>query len=164
MSMFDLLKVVVGPQTLSYQVEIAPGSPLYTSQDMESTNRVYQLLPAIASHVCVNPNGDTFQAVMANTEIAHLLEHVVIELLAQTGRVGFVTGRTQRVHDAAGENVFETSLSCEDDTLTMASLSAAIWLCEWAFAGGNAQTPNVEATVSGLSALIDKIDRVPSRR
>ena len=162
--MFDLKKVVVGPKTLSYLVEVEEKYPLYTSDDIESTNRVYQLIPEIADHVCVNENGKSFQDCMGHTETAHLLEHVTIELLARTARVSKAFGITKKSDEDPSGRSFETSLNCEDDTLTMAALSSAIWLMNWAFSGGRGATPNVEATTRGLSDLIDRIDHVPARR
>lgn len=162
--MFTLKKVLVGPKTLSYIVRVEDNYPLYTSEDIEATNRVYQLIPEIAEHVCVNDAGDTFKDCMGHTEVAHLLEHVTIELLARTARVSRAYGMTQLDTSEDDSRTYETSLSCEDDTLTIAALSSAIWLMNWAFSGGKGAAPNVEATTQGLSMLIDKIDRVPSRR
>ncbi len=64
-------------------VRIDDDGPLMTSEDLEGTARVYRLLPHIVEHACLGDAGETFRDAMGDTELAHLLEHVTVELLAQ---------------------------------------------------------------------------------
>lgn len=162
MAMIDVSNIVVGPRIMTYTVSIAEGYPLTTAEDFEATNRIVQLMPELENHVCVSEAGDTFKEALPHTEVAHLLEHMVVELLAQTGRVDMITGQTRKVTEDKSGRTWESRIACEDDTLTIAALSSAVWMMEWAFAGGGEPVPNVEATVQGLNALIDEIDRVPA--
>lgn len=160
MAMFEVRELRVGPQNLHYLVHITEGFPLTTQEDQEAVNRVLALMPALETHVCVSPAGDSFKDALPCTDVAHLLEHVVVELLAQSGRVELVSGKT-RTCSQPDNRSFESCISCEDDTLTIAALSSAIWVLEWAFAGGREPSPNIPAIAEGLGALIDTIDRVP---
>lgn len=165
MAALEITSVTVGPQTMTYTIQFAPGVALTTQDDMEAAHRLIQLLPHMSEHVCINEYGDTFAAALPHTDFAHILEHMVIELIAQCGRNAgeIVTGQTRST--GAGEGrTFETVITCFDDTLTMAALRAAVWVMEWSFAGGKEPLPNIDATVAGLNALIDKIDRVPTQR
>lgn len=152
--LFDFKKVTIGPRALTAVVELAPSAPLMTSENPEATELVLDLMPALANHVCLGDAAPTFGEVAANTELAHLLEHVTVELLAQTDVAGDITsGRTVQT----GERTYEVTLSCVDDVLVTGALSSAAWILQWAYSGGGDPRPNVEATVNGLVALVQSI-------
>lgn len=154
MSLFDIKKVVVGPQTLTATVRLANGAPVMTSDDIEATNRVYQLMPQIADHTCISEAGDVFRDCLGATELAHLLEHVTVELMARAGASDLVAGNT-----AAGEDdrTWQVTLSCPDDALTLGALSSAVWILEWAFTGGTGPKPDIDRTSDGLMALVESL-------
>ena len=83
MSLFELKKVVVGPETLCATVQLDAAAPVMTSDDIEATQRVYDLMPQIADHACISEAGDVFRDALPNTECAHLLEHVCVELMSR---------------------------------------------------------------------------------
>ncbi|MEE1158598.1 MAG: hypothetical protein UHS51_04175, partial [Atopobiaceae bacterium] len=95
--LIDIIRVVVGTEYFTATVQVAEDAPLMTSEDLEGTTRVYRLLPAIIDHACVGDAGSTFKDCMGDTELAHLLEHVTVELLARTNMVDdVIAGRTWR--------------------------------------------------------------------
>ena len=145
--LFDIKKVTVGPRTLAAEVEVAPNAPLLTSDDPEGTRLMVELMPQIADHVCLGDAGPHFGEVVEQTELAHLLEHVTVELLARTDIAGDIsTGRTVQT----GERSFEVELSCPDDVLVAGALSSAVWIMQWAYSGGGDPKPDVDAIASGL--------------
>lgn len=152
MSLFDFQKVTVRPETMEVRVRLADGAPTRTSEDIEGTNRVYQLMPQIADHVCVCDKGDSFRSTLGDTELAHLLEHVAIEFMTRVGYEDITVGRTT---DTDEDRVWDVELSCPDDALTLGALSSAAWLMEWAFSGGADPSPDVDHTVAGLKALAE---------
>ena len=155
--LFDIKKVVVGPRTLTATVEVAPSAPLYTSEDLEGTTRIWQLMPQLRDHVCLGDSAPHFGDVMGDTELAHLLEHVTVELLARTDIAGDITsGQTAEV----GERTYEISISCVDDVLVTGALSSAAWVMQWAFSGGGEPAPDIDAITSGLVELIDSLPPV----
>ena len=89
-------------------------------------------------------------------QLAHLLEHVTVELLARTNLVDeVVAGRTWR--ELAYDRTYSIQLACVDDVLVAAALSSAVWLMDWAFSGGVGPVPDVEATVAGLVGLVSSL-------
>jgi len=127
-----------------------------TCDDLEATTRIYNLFPAIINHVCMGDASDTFKDVMGNTELAHLLEHVCVELLAQTNLAGDISaGKTFIAQEDT--RTYTLEFICNDDVLVTAAFSSAIWIMNWAFGGARGTKPNVEAIVSGLCALIDSL-------
>lgn len=154
--LIDIIRVVVGTEYFTATVQVAEDAPLMTSEDLEGTTRVYRLLPAIIDHACVGDAGSTFKDCMGDTELAHLLEHVTVELLARTNMVDeVITGRTWR--ELAYERTYSIQLPCVDDVLVAGALSSSIWLVDWAFLGGQGPVPDVDATVAGLAQLVQSL-------
>lgn len=155
-SVISLKKVAIDAKKFVATIELSPKAPLMTCDDLEATTRIYNLFPAIINHVCMGDASDTFKDVMGNTELAHLLEHVCVELLAQTNLAGDISaGKTFIAQE--GTRTYTLEFICNDDVLVTAAFSSAIWIMNWAFGGARGTKPNVEAIVSGLCALIDSL-------
>lgn len=155
MSLFDIQKVTVGPKTLTAHVRLANDAPVKTSDDLEGTTRVYQLMPQIVDHACISAQGDTFRDALGDTELAHLLEHVTVELMARLGVEDVSAGNTAPAE--GDERAWDITLSCPNDVLTLGALSSAAWLMEWAYAGGEDPAPDVDHTVAGLAELVKNL-------
>ena len=150
--LFNILKITVGAEKLCARVLVNPGMPLRTSEDIEATARVYYLAPAIAKHLCLGDTGREFQECMGDTELPHLLEHLSVEIMNETGLAGKVScGRTRQV--PGDERLFDVELSCPDDALTVGALSSAAFMMEWAFLHAQAPAPDFPGTVAALRKL-----------
>ena len=158
--LFDIKKVVVGPKNLEATVELAANAPLMTSEDLEGTTRVWQVMPELRDHVCLGDESGVFGDVMGNTELAHLLEHVTVELLARTDIAGDIAcGQTTEL----GERTYKITLKCVDDVLVVGALSSAAWLMQWAFSGGGDPRPDADAIAKGLVALVGSLPPVEKK-
>ena len=160
--LIDIRRVAVAPKHFTARVTIANGGPLMTDEDLVGTTHVYNLLPQITEHACLGDDGETFRDVMGSTEVAHLLEHVTIELMARTGLGGDVScGRTWEV---TGEpRTYDVQLACPDDVLVASALSSAAWILQWAYSGGADPKPDVEAIVSGIRELVENAEQIAER-
>ena len=155
--LISIKKVVVGPKNLTATVEFSAKAPRLTSEDAEATERVLELLPGLSEHLCLGDADARFGLVAKDTEVAHLLEHVTVELLALTNLAGDVSsGKTSLVDSHRG--LYEIILACPDDVLVAASLSSAVWLLNWAYGSQDEADPDINAIVSGLVALIQSLD------
>ena len=159
--MLELLEVQVGPKNLSYTLKLSQDLGLSTEENREAVQKIVGLMPGMLEHVCISPAGDSFKDALVHTDLAHLLEHMVVEILALSGRVELVCGKTRKLSDSNEGSVFQTVLSCDDDTLTIAAISSALWIMEWALAAGAKPAPNIMAIAEGLGHMLDSIDRVP---
>lgn len=152
--LFDFKKVTVGPRALVATVELAPSAPVVTSDDSNAVDLVLGLMPGLSDHVCLGDVAPTFGEVAHDTELAHLLEHVTVELIAQTNLADDVScGQTVEV----GERAYEITLGCPDDVLVAGALSSAAWVLQWAFSGGGDPQPDVAAIVDGLVGLVESV-------
>ena len=155
--LISIKKVVVGPKNLTATVEFSAKAPRLTSENTEATERVLKLLPGLSEHLCLGDADARFGLVAKDTEVAHLLEHVTVELLALTNLAGDVSsGKTSLVDSQRG--LYEIILACPDDVLVAASLSSAVWLLNWAYGNQEDADPDINAIVSGLVALIQSLD------
>ena len=155
--LISIKKVVVGPKNLTATVEFSAKAPRLTSENAEATERVLELLPGLSEHLCLGDADARFGLVAKDTEVAHLLEHVTVELLALTNLAGDVaSGKTSLVDSRRG--LYEIILACPDDVLVAASLSSAVWLLHWASGNQEDAAPAINAIVSGLVALIQGLD------
>lgn len=150
----DIKKVIVGPRFLDAIIEIPETAPRMTSDDPEGTARIMGLMPALANHVCLGDSSPKFGDVFNDTEVAHLLEHVTVELLACTNVAGDITsGRTSEMD----ERSYDIQLACPDDVLVIGALSSAVWILEWAYNGGGDPAPDVDAIAGGLAGLVQSL-------
>lgn len=155
--LISVKKVMVGPKNLTATVEFSAKAPRLTSENAEATERVLELLPGLSEHLCLGDADARFGLVANDTEVAHLLEHVTVELLALTNLAGDVSsGKTSLVDSRRG--LYEIILACPDDVLVAASLSSAVWLLNWAYGNQDEADPDINAIVSGLVALIQSLD------
>ncbi len=151
--LFNIMKITVGEDTLRARVLVNPGCPVRTAEDIEATARVYYLAPAIAQHVCLGDAGEKFQDCMGDTEVAHLLEHLTVEIMNETGLAGDIScGKTRGV--AEDPRLFEIELSCPDDALAIGALSSAAFMMQWAFMHPEAPAPDFAGTVEGLRRMV----------
>ena len=155
--LISIKKVVVGPKNLTATVEFSAKAPRLTSENAGATERVLELLPGLSEHLCLGDADARFGLVANDTEVAHLLEHVTVELLALTNLAGDMSsGKTSLVDSRRG--LYEIILACPDDVLVAASLSSAVWLLNWAYGNQEDADPDINAIVSGLVALIQSLD------
>ncbi len=158
--LFDIKKVTVGPKNLEAIVGLAANAPVMTSEDLEGTTRVWQVMPELRDHVCLGDESGVFGDVMGDTELAHLLEHVTVELLARTDVAGDIAcGQTSEV----GERTYKIVLKCVDDVLVVGALSSAAWIMQWAFSGGGEPVPDVDAIAKGLVELVGSLSAVEEK-
>lgn len=156
--MIEFKEISVGPQYLTACIHIGDGYPVMTDEDLEATTRIWRLMPQIANHVCVGDGGKTFRDVMGATDVAHLLEHVTVELMARTNLGPDISYGRTRADDSA-QRTYIVQLDCPDDVLCVGALSSAAWTLQWAFDGGGEPEPDIEAIVSGLLALVQRVDQ-----
>ena len=151
-AIIEIRRITITDDKLTARVLLSPNAPIMTSEDVEGTARVYYMAPGICEHMCLGDAGTTFQACMGHTELPHLLEHVAVEIMNQTGLAGRIAcGRTRNV--PGDDRLFDVELSCPDDVLTVGALSSAIFIMDWAYMTPELPAPNLEATCKALHDL-----------
>ena len=67
----------ISPGKLTICVRLRPDTR-YTNPQL--AQQVVADFPQLPLHACVNPHGPTFASVLEHTSLAHLLEHLIIDL------------------------------------------------------------------------------------
>lgn len=82
--------------------------------------------PTLPHHTCRNNVGPTFAAVMEETSLPHLLEHVIIDLQTHTtqSKHAVFVGSTQWRRDSSNEAL--VSVSFLDDLVALKAISQAL--------------------------------------
>lgn len=124
-----LERLSVLPDRIEAEVRVL--DPAYRTTSPELIAQVLVQFPTIPFHTCRNEVGSTFSAVMENTSLPHLLEHLVIDIQTRAhaeredeATDPVFTGTTQRsatMHDVAIVHV-----SFYDDLIALGAFKQAL--------------------------------------
>jgi hypothetical protein len=143
--------VRVGDTALEALVVFGAGEPLRTSAYPSAPERALGLLPGLRGHRCDNGAGASFADEVADTEIAHLLEHAALELAALAGSQETLEGRTSWDFAADGAGVFRLRLEYDDDLVMLGALSVAADFVRAVC--GDSAAPDIASETRRLRAL-----------
>lgn len=105
-------------------------------------------LPAIVNHKCINDENLPFISEAANTEIAHLFEHILIECIcreySKLGDKSVVAKGVTRWHSTRfyeGEFYIDIEVSNLSETIFAIAMERATTIMEKVLASGSAEQP-----------------------
>lgn len=139
----------IGPDSAELAVAFGPGEPLRTSGSTGSATRALRALPGLRGHRCENGAGVTFADELADTELAHLLEHAALEIMALAGAPDTLRGATSWDFEADGPGVFRVRLEHDDPRTLEEAVALATQVVEWS-AGRREAPPDVAKAVRRL--------------
>ncbi len=118
-------RITIGRGRLCLVVRVAPGFRHTTTKDF--ANHLLALRPSLAQHTCINSKGSTFAAVIDQTSLPHVLEHMIIDeqvrALDASSDAIFV-GTTEWLDERAGRAYVEVNFT--DDLIALRALHNAI--------------------------------------
>src|SRR5437868_6932291 len=118
--------------------------------------RLKSWLPSLVEHRCsIGERGGFFERLRRGTYLAHILEHVVLELQTLAGSdCGF--GRTR---ESNRDGLYKVAIEYDDESLCRAALEAGRELC---MAAVNDQPFDVPASIKRLRSLYENSRLGPS--
>ena len=119
----SISSIVVRRGRLVCEVEVPDARFRYTNPQI--AQHVLDRYPSLSRHACVNAEGRTFGCVIERTSIAHLLEHLAVELqtrAADDPQAVFV-GTSEWLDEASGKACVQLSFS--DDLVALRALKEA---------------------------------------
>lgn len=132
--------------------------------DERTARRVLSVLPNLARHICINERGETFGDEIVGTELAHLLEHVVVELQGQAHgakALGVFQGHTSWADELArtrsqGVALMRTTVTFSNDLVALQAVKDACAIVDWAVSpsGDSTEAPDVPAMVAALRRMM----------
>lgn len=132
-------------------VRVDDDERMRTAGDEVVVQRVLELLPGLRRHVCDNSEGITFAEEISDTEVPHLFEHVVIELMARAGSPRGLKGETRWDFSRDGHGTFRVSFEYDDDLVCLGAIKTADRVMAHVLDG--ALAPDVDAETSRLREL-----------
>jgi hypothetical protein len=112
-------RIDVGEACIETLVTVTDPNAMRTSSVPGLPERALNVLPGLARHSCENTDGLSFSQEFRDTETAHLLEHVTIELMALAGSPRTLRGRTTWDFVRDGQGVFHVSIEYDDDIVAL---------------------------------------------
>lgn len=143
--------VTVCSDRVDVVVRVESERAMRTSLTEAVADRALEALPGLASHRCLNDDGRPFAEELADTEVPHLFEHVVLELMANAGSPRSLRGETAWDFKRDGRGVFRVSLEYDDDLVCLGAIKSAGRLVGYMLNGG--EMPDVRAETESLVAL-----------
>lgn len=143
--------VTVCPDRVDVVIKVESDAATRTSLDTAVAGRALELLPGLARHRCFNEDGRKFADELADTEVPHLFEHVVLELMAEAGSPRSLRGETAWDFKRDGRGVFRVSLEYDDDLVCLGAIKTAGEVVGYILRGG--ERPDVGAHTDSLAAL-----------
>lgn len=141
----ELVDVSASADTVSARVSFSPGEPMRTSEIPGLSAAALAALPGLRGHRCDNGAGLTFAEELVDTELAHLIEHAALELMAMAGASPLLRGKTSWDFAAEGRGVFRVRIACEDAALARDALDSACVLVRALARGETAADMEAEA-------------------
>lgn len=143
-----VLSTASAPGALSALVSVDPAR-LRTRDVPGLSERSVAALPLLVRHSCDNSAGAAFREELADTEIAHLLEHVAVELLARGAPQRGCRGETSWDFARDGAGVFKVTVRHDDAGAAKAAMECATAaLCELA----EGAAPDVARLIAAVRA------------
>ncbi len=152
--------VTVCPDRVDVILKVEDVSTMRTSLDEAVAARALEVLPGLATHRCSTGSERTFAEEIVDTEIPHLFEHVVLELMAGAGSPRDLRGETAWDFKRDGHGVFRVSLEYDDDLVCLGAIKSADRLVGYMLEGG--VRPDVSAETERLSSLRSTPGRLPA--
>lgn len=119
----SISSIVVRRGRIVCEVDVPDARFRYTNPQI--ARRVLDLYPSLVRHACVNAEGRTFGCVVEHTSIAHLLEHLAVELQTQRAAdpQALFVGTSEWLDEASGKA--RVQLSFGDDLEALRALKEA---------------------------------------
>lgn len=117
--------ITVCPDRVDVMVAVEDAAELRTSTDPRIARRALELLPGLARHRCENGSEAPFVEEIEDTELPHLFEHIVLELMAQAGSPRSLRGETTWDFKRDGRGVFRVSVEYDDDLVCLGAIKTA---------------------------------------
>jgi hypothetical protein len=147
----ELSEISADEGVLSARLVFGPGEPLRTCEVPGLAVAAVAALPGLRGHRCDNGEGLTFADELADTEIAHLIEHAALELMAMAGYPPTLRGETCWDFAADGRGVFRLRIAYQDEAVARGALDYACALACALTRGWAA--PDAEAEARRLRGL-----------
>ncbi len=151
MSVLIIDRLEVGPERVEAVVHTSDPALTRTSAVSGIAEKALELLPGLARHTCENGSAHGMVAELADTEIPHLFEHIVVECMALAGSPRTLRAETSWDFARDGQHVYRVRFAYDNDLVALAAMRGALGIVDW-LAGVSADKPDIAGIVEALCA------------
>jgi hypothetical protein len=144
-------RVTVGEKSVEIVVRASSERGFRTRAYPQAVEIVLSTLPGLARHRCECGSAHGIEAELRDTELPHLLEHVILELMVLSGSPRTLAGRTTWDFKRDGRGVFNVSIEYDDDLVALGAVRTGTDVVSAAVAGET--LPDMEHVVTQLRGL-----------
>lgn len=143
--------VTVCPDRVDVVVGVDDRGMMRTSSIPGLAQRMLEVLPTLETHRCDNPDGRPFAEEIADTEVPHLFEHIIMEIMALSGSPRTLKGQTRWDFRRDGRGIFRVSVEYDDDLVCLGAIKLANQVMQHLLGAGD--MPDVGAETDRLRSL-----------
>lgn len=136
-------ELAVTPKLVEAVLRFDEDEAMRTSSIAGFAGSLIAFLPGLKGHRCDNGAGRTFLDELEDTELAHVVEHAALEIMAMAGSRDTLEGRTSWDFAADGRGVFRVRIACDDEVVAVGALRCAASLV--ASMSEGTEPPDVDA-------------------
>ena len=115
----------MAPGLLQAVLVFDKGESLRTSEVPGLARATLEVLPGLRGHRCHNDLGLGFVEELEDTELAHAVEHVALEIMAMAGSPETLRGSTSWDFATDGPRTFRVALQWDHDLVALGALNCA---------------------------------------
>jgi hypothetical protein len=122
----DILSIEFPPEGQMKLTVQMPEAGSFTTQGLPHLpKRLFRLFPQLTRHKCENDFGYSFRQECRNTELPHLLEHLIIEMQSQAEPHGVLRGHTVWDWKTDPRGRFHVYVDYDNEILAVAAVRLA---------------------------------------
>ena len=144
-------EVSVSPDRVEVRLVLDPDGPVRTVDVPDIDRRAKTALPGLIRHRCTAHARGLFALELEDTELAHLFEHVALELMVLAGSPRRLQGNTTWDFGRDGAGVFRVSLEYDDDAVAVGAVRFALDVMRYLTEGG------VEPKIDEMTARLEQV-------
>lgn len=140
-----LERVDVRDAAIEARVRVRDARLTRTSTVPGLADSALKVLPGLLRHRCDCGSSHGIQRELADTETPHLLEHIVLELMALSGSPRSLRGETEWDFAADGRGVYRVRIEYDDDLVALGALERGVHVANALLSGAVPPDPRVLA-------------------
>ena len=141
-------RITVEESRVDIVVGVDAGFEIRTSAYPEAVASILELLPGLSRHRCECGSAHGIERELADTELPHLLEHVVLELMVLAGSPRTLAGCTTWDFKRDGKGVFHVRIEYDDDLVALGAVREGIEFVNTAVEGED--LPDISSVLEEL--------------
>ena len=133
-----IAETLLQSDAVEFVLALDPGDPVRTARAPGLIDALTHAVPGLTRHRCTSPTSGFLVSELADTELAHVFEHLTLELHALAGAPRTLEGLTEWDFTRDGRGVYRVRLATDDVAGIAAAATEALAVLTTLIAGEEA--------------------------